>query len=286
MGPALLLAARRLGRRLGAGGEAFLEDRLGLCRAVVARSALILAGLQEVVGLLAAGALAAVSYTHLDVYKRQALTSARSYDNDGAITAPGDDEWRSLQRKEDTIRAAALWLQAHAGPKDYVATDHQLVAAWADRRVAPPLAAFSSRAVGIGAFDDATLVGAVERYRVPAILLWDAEIAAFPRFRAWIADRCGPPQIDLGSDRFGYLCGQSTLGGAESRSAPVARFRTADLLGHAQDWHEGRLELRLFWQARAASDRPLSVSVHVMAVSYTHLVAGEVLGRAMRLRST
>ena len=194
----------------------------------------------------------------------QALTSARSYDNDGAITAPGDDEWRSLQRKEDTIRAAALWLQAHAGPKDYVATDHQLVAAWADRRVAPPLAAFSSRAVGIGAFDDETLVGAVERYRVPAILLWDAEIAAFPRFRAWIADRCGPPQIDLGSDRFGYLCGQSTLGGAESRSAPVARFRTADLLGHAQDWHEGRLELRLFWQARAASDRPLSVSVHVM----------------------
>ena len=58
MGPALLLAARRLGRRLGAGGEAFLEDRLGLGRAVVARSALILAGLQEVVGLLAAGALA------------------------------------------------------------------------------------------------------------------------------------------------------------------------------------------------------------------------------------
>jgi hypothetical protein len=194
----------------------------------------------------------------------RALSSARSYDNDGAVTAPGDDAWRSQQRKEDSIRAAALWLQAHSGPDDYVATDHQLVAAWADRRVAPPLAAFSSRAVEIGAFDDAALIDAVERYRVPAVLLWDAEIAAFPKFRDWIAAHCGPPQIDLGSDRFGFVCGRSTLGPSDARTAPIARFRSADLLGHAQDWHQGRLELRLFWQAREPSPAPLSVAVHLM----------------------
>lgn len=191
------------------------------------------------------------------------LASARSYDNDGAVVAPGDDEWRSLQRKEDSIRAAALWLQAHANRADFVATDHQLVAAWADRRVAPPLAAFSSRAVAIGAYSDASLVDAVERYRVPAILLWDEEIAAFPGLRAWIQTNCGAPNIDLGSDRLGFVCRASSEDGEPVLSI-MARFASGLLLGSAQDWHEGRLELRLFWQARAASRQPLSVSVHLL----------------------
>lgn len=193
-----------------------------------------------------------------------ALVSARSYDNDGAVVAPGDDEWRSLQRKEDSIRAAALWLQAHSGSEDFVATDHQLVAAWADRRVAPPLAAFSSRAVSIGAYSDASLVDAVERYRVPAILLWDEEIAAFPGLRAWIRTHCGAPDIDLGSERLGFVCRAASQAGGDSARVPLARFANGLLLGSAQDWHEGRLELRLFWQARAATRRPLSVSVHLV----------------------
>ncbi len=205
------------------------------------------------------------------------LSRARSYDNDGLVAAPGDDAWRSLQRKEDAIRAAALWLRARTAQDAFVATDHQLVAAWAGRRVTPAFAAYSSRAVGIGAFDEATVASGLARQAPAAVLLWDADIAGSTALHRWLDDRC-VPDADFGMERLGFLCDQAAGGQAGVPAGPLPAFATAELLGWVAETHglealqpDGRrsanrvLDLRLFWRAERPSPRPLSVSVHLLA---------------------
>lgn len=221
-----------------------------------------------------------------------ALARARSYDNDGLLAGPNDDEGRSLQRKEDAIRAAGLWLRATTEEGAFVATDHQLVAAWADRRVLPAFAAYSSRAAEIGAFDDAFVQAALDRDPPAAVLLWDGDIAGSVGLQRWLASACGPAVADFGMDRLGYRCGPRSSPAAPAADAggPTARFATADLLGFAVEpavlmpsaggldgegdepsLEAGQtlVELRLFWLARRASHLPLSVSVHVLDGSGT-----------------
>lgn len=204
------------------------------------------------------------------------LLHARSYDNDGQVAEADEDQALSQQRKDDAVRAAALWLRATTDPGAAIVTDHQLVAAWAERRVLPAFAAYSSRAVGIGAFDDLVVRQALEDRPPAAVLLWDADIAASAGLAGWLKAHCGTRDADFGMERSGYLCAAAPTGGPIQ---PVSRavlgtFPSALLLGWALDpgpadssaegYVAQTVDLRLFWQARRASELPLSVSVHVL----------------------
>ncbi len=191
------------------------------------------------------------------------LGRARGYDNDGRIVRPDSPEWLAEQDREDELRAAADYLRLRSDPGDFVATDYQLVAFLAGRRVAPELAAFSSRAVAVGAFSSAQLIEATRRRDLPVVLMWDAEIAGFSDYVDYLEDpeRSGfRSDIDLGHDRRAWARADRIERGRET--GPVFGS-VARLLGHALARRGDRLELRLFWLALEHSDRHLSVFAHL-----------------------
>ena len=128
------------------------------------------------------------------------------------------------------------------------------------------MAAFSSRAVGVGAFRDADLIEATEARQAPVVLMWDAEIAAFEAYVDMLQEPIDgrprfSPIIDLGNQRQGWVRA-SRLAEAP---ADLADFEgVARLLGYAMDRVTGpdgsqALDLRLFWHSQGRSAEQLSV---------------------------
>ena len=222
--------------------------------------------------LALAGLLAWLAWLPRVLAVDASLAQARSYRNDGRIAPPDSGEAAAEQRRDDELRAAASFLAAYSRPEDFVITDYQLVAFLAGRRLAPEMAAFSSRAVGVGAFSDAGLIAATESHRVPVVLMWDAEIADFDAYgdflRAPVEDRPRfSPIIDLGNQRQGWVRG-SRLAEAPPDLADFEGL--ARLLGYVLDPVPGpdgteALDLRLFWHSQGRSAEQLSVFTHLYA---------------------
>jgi 4-amino-4-deoxy-L-arabinose transferase-like glycosyltransferase len=209
------------------------------------------------------------------------LARAQSYHNDGNYVVAGSGESFADQRREDELRAAADLLAIYSEPTDFVATDYQLVAFLAGRRVVPEMAAFSSRAVEVGAFSDRLLIEATTERRAPVVLLWDAEIQGFAGYRDYLDGRTDahgqalaggqqgsasgpayvPSELELGNDRHLWIAAdrKGALDGLP-QFGPLAR-----LIGHTMDWNaETRLlDLRLVWQVIGQSDTHRSIFTQV-----------------------
>lgn len=132
----------------------------------------------------------------------RSLVRARGYDNTGEAVLPGSDGWDKEARREERLQAGADFLRAHSGPDDFVVTDHQIIAFLAGRRMPPEMAVINSRAVGIGLLTPARLIDLTERYRVPAVLVWDEDVIT-AEYLDWVQARFALA-ADLGSDRYGF----------------------------------------------------------------------------------
>jgi hypothetical protein len=196
------------------------------------------------------------------------LAEARSYRNDGRMNAADPGLVAAELRRDDELRATAAFIAAHSRPDDFILTDYQLAAFIAKRRVAPEVAAFSSRAVAVGAFDDDMLLEAARLRRVPVVLLWDEEIAGFRSFAEALTEevRVGPRYrhaIDLGRDRHIWLS-------MDAPSPELPEFGGfARLLGHVVDLRRlpgggMEIDLRLFWQSLGHSRGVMSVFTHAL----------------------
>jgi hypothetical protein len=193
------------------------------------------------------------------------LLRARSYHNDGEVLVAGSEEAEKQDRREDEIHAAAGLIRRYVMPYERVVTDHQLVALHAGRRVAAASAAFSSRAVGVGAYSDEILIEAVAQNDVPLVLMWDEDIAGFAGFRNWLEDEGFGPPFALGKDRWAFVRADRRAELLEAQGGE-SRARFADvavLLGHGVAQGEGDLTVSLYWETLGQSAVPLSIFVQL-----------------------
>ncbi len=127
--------------------------------------------------------------------------------------------------------------------------------------------------MGVGAYTDALLIGAVIENDAPFVLMWDEDIAAFDGFRAWLESEGFGPPMDLGKDRWAYLRSDRRTERA-GRALEAARFGdVATLIGHRIRRSADGLDLSLYWATLGRSDVPLSIFAHLLEP------AGETIGQ-------
>jgi hypothetical protein len=116
----------------------------------------------------------------------RSLASARGYENDGTIVAPGTPYWAEVEAEETQMRSAIRYLAAHSKPDEFVITDDQILAFHAGRRVPPELAAISSRRVRIRAISGSELIAVSEKYDPAVVLPWKAQLIHFDSYAEWL----------------------------------------------------------------------------------------------------
>jgi hypothetical protein len=153
-------------------------------------------------GVLALAAYAARLPHQLAV--NASLATARGYENDGVIVAPGTPDWPVVEAEEADLRDAIEYLALHSGPEDFVITDDQIIAFHAHRRVPPELAAMSSRRVRIRAISGSELIEISERYDPAVILPWKAQLIHYDSYAEWLRESRRPDRA-WSETRIAYL---------------------------------------------------------------------------------
>jgi len=162
---------------------------------------------------------------------------------------------------------AARFISDMTWPDDWVVTDDQAVAFWADRNVPPPLAETSFLRINGGWLTDQQLIALTEEYKPWAVASLSGRFDLLPRYLNWAKEHYRLVKPYDGEARTYYLWRYTSLPLIQHPQQAVLGQRIR-FLGY--DFHHspfkpgGQIYLTLYWQALDRIDEDYTVFTHLL----------------------